>query len=131
MSIFSKLFSAGAGSAIEALGTAIDKIVTTDEEKMQAQAFLNIIQQKPQILQAEINKIEAQHRCIFVAGWRPFIGWCCGFGLAYSFFINPILQWITSSPGPELPLPVIYDLVIALLGMGTLRTVEKFGNKTK
>ncbi len=39
-------------------------------------------------LQAEINKIEAQHRTIFVAGWRPFIGWVCGVALAYNFILR-------------------------------------------
>jgi len=41
---------------------------------MQAQAVLDKIAQKPTILQAEINKIEAKHRSLFVAGWRPAIG---------------------------------------------------------
>ena len=45
-------------------------------------------------LQAEINKLEAQHRSIFVAGWRPFIGWICGFALAYNFIIRDLFIWV-------------------------------------
>ena len=49
-------------------------------------------------LQAEINKIEAQHRTIFVAGWRPFIGWVCGFALAYNFVIRELFTFTTPDP---------------------------------
>jgi len=44
-------------------------------------------------LQSEINKVEAQHRTIFVAGWRPFIGWVCGVALAYNFVLRDLLIW--------------------------------------
>ena len=43
--------------------------------------------------QAEINKIEAQHRSVFVSGWRPFTGWVCAFALAYNFVIRDLLIW--------------------------------------
>ena len=89
------------------------------------------IRQKPHILQAEINKIEASHRSIFVAGWRPAIGWVCAAGLAFPFLVNPVLQWWSGSPGPEMPTEALTSLIIALLGLGSLRTVEKFGGKAK
>jgi len=41
-------------------------------------------------IQTRINEIEAQHRTVFVAGWRPFIGWVCGFALAYNFVIRDL-----------------------------------------
>jgi hypothetical protein len=68
---------------------------------------------------------------MFVAGWRPFIGWVCGLGLANVYLVNPWLQWLYGIKGPELPLDVIVELVIAMLGLGTLRTVEKFGGRSK
>lgn len=130
MSFWSKLFGGATAEPIEALGSAVDKIFTNDEEKMQAQAILNKIAQKPAILQAEINKIEAQHRSIFVAGWRPAIGWVCAIGLAFPFVINPLVEWVGFA-GPSIDMDRLMELVIALLGLGTLRTFEKLTGRTK
>lgn len=131
MSIFSKLISANVADPIEAVGNAFDKLFTSDEERALASAAMERIRQKPHILQAEINKIEASHRSIFVAGWRPAIGWVCAAGLAFPFLVNPVLQWCTGTPGPEMPTDALTSLIYALLGLGSLRTVEKIGGKAK
>ena len=82
--------------------------------------------------EAEINKIEAASRHWFVAGWRPWIGWVCGFGVLNMVLINPWIQWVTSAPGPELPAQTIMQLTLGMLGLlGTMRTVEKIKGKTK
>ena len=83
-------------------------------------------------LQGEINKIEAQHRTIFVAGWRPFIGWVCGVALAYNFVLRDLLIWFI---GPEQVPPALQTehlmtVLIGMLGLGGMRTFEKFNNKT-
>ncbi len=80
--------------------------------------------------QLEINKVEAAHKSIFVAGWRPFIGWVCGAGIAWSFLVQPLLAWGLALWKPEVTLPALqteglYQLVMAMLGMGSLRTFEK------
>lgn len=131
MSILGKLFGGAAAEPIEALGNVFDKVFTSDEDRLKAQAVLDEIAQKPHILQAEINKIEAAHRSVFIAGWRPAIGWVCSIGLAFPFLINPILQWYTGAPGPEMPLDALSNLVIALLGLGAYRTAEKVAGKSK
>ena len=43
-------------------------------------------------LQLDVNKVEAAHKSLYVAGWRPFIGWCCGLGLLYSVLLSPLLD---------------------------------------
>ena len=97
MSFWTKLFGGAVTEPIDALGSAVDKIFTNDEERMQAQAVLDKIAQKPAILQAEINKIEAQHRSLFVAGWLPAIGWVCTIGLAfYLKSVNRVGWWYWS-----------------------------------
>ncbi len=81
--------------------------------------------------QTKINEIEAQHSSIFVAGWRPFIGWVCGIGLLWAFILQPIFIWsitvfdlgVTSIP--KINSDGLYQLVLAMLGMGGLRTFEK------
>lgn len=116
---------------IAAVGQIIDRLYTSDEEKLDKALLKMRLAQEPYLAQAEINKIEAQHRTIFVAGWRPFIGWVCGVGLAYTFLLNPLLQWLTGSTGPQLQTDVLSTLTISLLGLGGLRTVEKITGRSK
>lgn len=81
--------------------------------------------------QTEINKIEAASTSIFVAGWRPAVGWVCVLGLGYSYLIYPFLLWYSTAYGqdlhnlPKLETDGLYQLVLAMLGLGTLRTFEK------
>jgi len=131
MSWFTSLFSSAAAQPIEAVGNVFDKLFTSDEEKLQAQAVLEKLRQHPGELQVELNKIEAAHRSVFIAGARPFILWVCGVGLSFAFIVNPLIQWFTGEPGPELPLDVMIDLVIGILGLGALRTVEKLAGRAK
>lgn len=81
--------------------------------------------------QLEVNKAEAQHASVFVAGWRPFIGWVCGAGLAYGFIFRDLIAWALRiySPGmeppPTLELGELLGLLGGMLGLGGLRTFEK------
>jgi hypothetical protein len=79
--------------------------------------------------QMEINKQEAAHRTVFVAGWRPSIGWICSAGLAYQFVLLPILSWVALAQGIPVPPPIelsaLIPLLMGMLGLGGLRTYEK------
>ena len=82
------------------------------------------------LAQTEINAVEAQHKSIIVAGWRPFIGWVCGVGIAWSMVVQPVAQWAMIAWGDGTELPTIdtsylMELVTAMLGMSGLRTFEK------
>ena len=81
------------------------------------------------LAQLEINAKEAQHPSIFVAGWRPFVGWCCGIGLAYATIGHNVLSWLAVAKGWPLPPAVDSDVLIytlgGLLGIAGLRSVEK------
>jgi hypothetical protein len=86
----------------------------------------------------EINKAEAAHRSIFVAGWRPFFGWMSGFLVLYAYFIRPLLVWalLVWAPDqagklPEFPLEYVWELIFGLLGIGGLRTLEKVKGKAR
>ena len=132
MGIFSKLVGAGdTANVVSAAGSALDKLFTSKDEKLTHQEILERIKQDPQKWQADINMQEAAHRTIFVAGWRPFIGWVCGTGLGFVFVFNPIIQWITGQPGPQMPTQAMMTLVVSLLGLAGYRTVEKIGGAAK
>lgn len=136
MSILGSLFAKSATDAVAALGNVFDQLFTSDEERAQAQIVLTKIAQQPHLLQAEINKVEAAHRSIFVAGWRPFIGWICGLGILWAFIGHPLFEWIVALKSLDVVPPSIntdhlLELVLALLGLGALRTAEKLTGRSK
>ena len=87
------------------------------------------------IKQIEVNIQEAQHQSIFVAGWRPFVGWICGLGLAYQAILHNLIEWLSGIYGfPVPPAPdseVLIYVLGGLLGLGSLRTYEKRSKLTK
>jgi len=123
------------GSVVEpiaAIGSVLDNLITTDEERAAADLLKSKLAQQPQMAQAEINKVQAQHRSTFVAGARPFLMWVCGLGFLFAFVINPILQWLAPHLGaPELPLDAMLELTLAMLGLAGLRTAEKIKGVAK
>lgn len=84
-----------------------------------------------------INQEEAKHSNVFVAGWRPFIGWVCGSALAFNFIVTPMVLWICLLSNVEIQKPPVLDIdslitiLGGLLGLGTLRTYEKVKNVEK
>lgn len=129
MSWISKILGEPISAPVEALGTAIDKVFTSDEERLQARAVLAELAMRPAVLAAELAKVELGHRSMFVAGWRPAVGWVCVLGLIYRYLAWPFL----TSRGLELPPPdpAMDELLYALLGIAGLRSFEKFTGRSK
>lgn len=138
MGFLSKLIGGGIGEAAKGIGNVVDQFMETPDEKRAAELVIKKLNQRPNEVQAEINKIEAGHRSIFVAGWRPFLGWICGFGLGYQFVLRPLLQmvlvYVVPSAGfialVSIDTGQLMTLVLAMLGLGGLRTYEKRSNLT-
>ena len=84
-------------------------------------------------IQTKINELEAQHRTVFVAGWRPFIGWVCGVALAYNFVLRDLFIWAIKpeSIPPALQMEHLMTVLLGMLGLGGLRTFEKIKDKVK
>jgi hypothetical protein len=79
--------------------------------------------------QTAINMKEAENPNLFVSGWRPAAGWTCVLGFAYTFLAFPLLVWASSnfqwqSP-PTIDADILYNLLLAMLGLGVLRTAER------
>ena len=123
MGFLDKLLGGAASAPIKAIGDIVDDIHTSKEEKLNAETKLAEVASKLQSLQAEITRQEASHRSVFVAGWRPSIGWVCGIGLGINFIISPILSpWVTlTTVDPD----ALLTLALSMMGVAGLRTVEK------
>lgn len=125
MSILGWLFGGGVSKAATGIADAVDRFVETPEEKKAAAIIRRKLELEPAKEQTEINKIQAAHSSIFVAGARPALLWVCATGFFFSFIVNPILQWITDNPGPQMPVDIMMELTLGMLGLAVLRTVEK------
>ena len=119
---------------LPALGTLIDRLIpdraAAEKAKAEMEQQLVTAANQAALAQVEVNKVEAAHSSVFVAGWRPSIGWVCAAGLAWAFVLAPIASWALVVLGIKAELPAIHtdyllELVLAMLGIGGLRTFEK------
>lgn len=112
---------------------ALDFIPSPAEKqkaKLELEKFLAETIAQQNIAQMDVNKAEASHSSIFVAGWRPFVGWVCGLALAYHFILQPLLVFLSYLSGIELQLPpfdmnTLLTILMGMLGLSGLRTFEK------
>ena len=86
--------------------------------------------------QMDINKEEAKSRHWWIAGWRPATGWICALAMGYHFIIQPFLIFFLALFGMKMDLPsfdmdTLMTVLLGMLGLGTLRTVEKSKKLTK
>lgn len=117
-------------SKLNVVGTIIEKVIDNiDRFTFDKQEKAELIQEinKAQI---EVNKVESGHTSIFVAGWRPFVGWTCGIALCYHFVLQPFLVFLLYSFGYQVDLPAfdmttLTTILMGLLGLGGLRSYEK------
>jgi hypothetical protein len=130
---------------IAPVASLIDKLIPDKEAAAKAKYELIRLEQDGQLAelkamvdlnaqQAATNTAEAQHRSIFVAGWRPAVGWCCALGVFWHFVGYPLALFVASIYGydgsiPELDTSILLELIFAMLGMGGLRTYEKLKGK--
>lgn len=140
MSFLGNIFGSAIGKTVKDLGEGVSSLaiglrtaITGIDPQKEAELKAYIVEAESLANQAqtEINKIEAGHKSIFIAGWRPFIGWVCGIALAFNFLLNPMIIWITQifkiqiqSP-PVLDMSQLFPLIMALLGLGAMRSYEK------
>lgn len=154
MSFLGKVFGEAAGETAKGLMEGVGSLAgdirraITGELPPDVQLKLQTLAQQAEDLkvdgQMKINMIEASHRSIFIAGWRPFIGWVGGLSIAWCYLVHPIVQWIITiryfkNPivvngsiiplekliPPSLDLTGLWPVIIGMLGLGVYRTYEK------
>lgn len=117
------------------LAGLLDKFIEDKDEKNKLVHEIATMAEKAahesRLAQLDVNKQEAMHRTVFVAGWRPFVGWVCGFALAYHFILSPLAIFVLAYMGktaPDLPvfdMDTLLTVLLGMLGLGGLRTYEK------
>ena len=116
------------------LGGVIDKVIpdraAAEKAKLEMQAKLLEAATTGALAQIKVNETEAGHRSVFVAGWRPAIGWICAAALAYSYMIVPLVGFSLTLMGKPVPRwPVLdgnlWELMFGMLGLGALRSYDK------
>lgn len=121
----------GIDDAIAAGLRVLDKFVPDPAAKAQAEKELRADLLAWDQGQTEINKIEAQNPNIWASGWRPAIGWACAYSFVFTYAIAPTVDWVARMFGSTVAMPtfnqaVLDTLLYAMLGLGGLRSLEKF-----
>lgn len=117
----------GVGEVADLAGKVIDRLWPdkSEQERAQLAAAVSVVQG-----QLDINKAEATSSSVFVAGWRPFIGWVCGTACAWNWIALPAAKFVLAYIGQPVQLAPadlaeMWPLLMGMLGLGTLRTYEK------
>ena len=125
------------GDVIREIGGVVRELVPDADKRMDIQVRLAELAdqadaRETQLLQGqlEVNKEEARNSNVFVAGWRPAIGWVCATALGWTWVAAPLLQWGASLNGVQTTIPALdpnamFPIVLAMLGVSASRTYEK------
>jgi hypothetical protein len=125
------------GSVFSGIGTLAKDIrsaITGDvspEKKAELAVLAANLEAAGQLAQTAINQAEAGHASVFVAGWRPAIGWICASVLAWNFIGHPLAMWATAIWAPHITPPALiaadslFEITMGMLGLGGLRSWEK------
>jgi len=121
---------------LNAVSGVVDKFIVDKDLKNTLKHEMEMSLHNANLAQIELNKAEAQHASIFVAGWRPCVGWICAIALGYHFILSPILDTILTLSGytitlPEFEFAQLSTILMGMLGLGGLRTFEKMKGVTK
>lgn len=129
------------GALFDLVGKVIDRVVPDPAQKAAAQLEVMKLAQNGELAnlnaevqlatnQTNVNTEEAKSTSMFIAGWRPFVGWVCGTGFAIQM-LGPLLTWGSDMVGhkvvfPPMDFSVMGPTLFGMLGIGAMRTVEKF-----
>jgi phenylpyruvate tautomerase PptA (4-oxalocrotonate tautomerase family) len=129
------------GKLVDPVSNILDKVIEDKDQKAKlAHEIATMAERHAQELakgQIDINKEEAKSRNIFIAGWRPFVGWTCGLALFWHFLGLPVTLFVTGwfnlqhPPLPEFDMQSLMTVLLGMLGLGGMRTFEKFKGVTK
>lgn len=150
MSVVSDIFAGGVSGVLEGVGSLAlkmreaitGKTVLSSEDQIKLMEIANEMDRLHlqaetalRTAQLEINKVEASSTSVFTSGWRPAVGWVCVLGLFYTLMVRPFMPWLLTAAGkpvpalPDIDMGTVLTLLGGMLGLGTLRTVERINGK--
>ena len=119
------------GDVIDAVKDIVSEVVVDKDKKREIDLEITKIGDAAEqrlheqmIAQTEINKVEAASGSVFVAGWRPAVGWVCAAGLAAQVILLPLVDRIFGW-NMEFDTELLILTMSGMLGIGAMRTVEK------
>ena len=121
-------------SLVDPVAGLLDKFIEDKDQKARLAheiATLADKQAQEQVMgQIEVNKAEAQHPSMFVAGWRPAVGWVCALAMLFNFLLIPFINLGFDIAGYDIQLDLIdmqtmMPVLLGMLGLGGMRTAEK------
>lgn len=120
----------GASDLIQEIGETIRQVLPDKNAARELEYKLSLLEQEVQLSQIETNKVEASHSNIFVAGWRPAMGWVSVSVIAYTYILAPFMKFGLDIFGHSVPLPVLdlealWPIILGMLGIGGMRSFEK------
>lgn len=118
------------GGIVEGVLGIANKYIADPAERDKFATDMAQLQIQQEQTQTDTNKVEAASANLFVAGWRPFVGWTCGGALAYHFIIQPLLAFTFSALGhpiilPDFDMTDLNTILMGMLGLGSMRSLEK------
>ena len=130
LNLLGGLLGGGKDGALATISKVVDELHTSEEEKLDKKILMQRLQQKLAEKQLDVNAKEASHRSVFVAGWRPAIGWCGALALFFAFILSPCIEWYAKFSGMDIVPPAIETgpllaIVTSLLGVAGMRSYEK------
>lgn len=127
----------GMSNLLDNVVVLADELFTSDEERLKISQQDRVLETSVVTKQLEVNQAEAMHSSIFVAGWRPAIGWVGALAMFYQFLLYPLLTWLWSygqatgglstqiSAPPTLPADALWVIISGILGIAGMRSFDK------
>lgn len=130
------------GELIKPVSDLLGKFIEDkDQKNLLAHEIATLAEKKAHdaaMAQIEVNKSESTHRTVFVAGWRPSVGWICSFAMAWHFLLSPIAVFVLAvndielaSKLPEFDMSSLMTILMGMLGLGAYRSIEKIKGVAK
>lgn len=141
MSILGKVL--GGGEIIKQIGETVRQVLPSEAQRQEfdlkmAELADKVNEREAELLKAQVdvNKVEAASDDPFVSRWRPFIGWTGGVIFAYTYMAAPLLGWAAKLYGYDIGLPSVgvdqvYPVLMGILGLGAMRSFDKFQSKVR
>ena len=132
-----KIFGLKKIPVFDQIGEIVDGLHTSQEEKDEYKLAAETLRQSGALEQIKTNRQEVQHRSVFVAGWRPAVGWVCAIALGWHYVVYNLLGWAfavlapETIPPPQIDIEDLLGILGGMLGLAVVRSRDKEKQSTE